>query len=99
MQGLKAGCFLGAANRDPQKFPDPDRFSVDRETAGVHVALGTGVHNCIGQNIARLEAECILGELVRRVDRIELTGEPVYRMVNALRTLESLPVRLVAKAA
>ncbi|MDR5651031.1 cytochrome P450 [Ruixingdingia sedimenti] len=96
---MKVGCFLGAANRDPQKFPDPDRFSVDRETAGVHVALGTGVHNCIGQNIARLEAECILGELVRRVDRIELTGEPVYRMVNALRTLESLPVRLVAKAA
>lgn len=96
LQGdVKIGNFLGAANRDQRKFPDPDRFDVDRESAGIHLALGVGHHICIGQMIARLEAECILGALVRRVDRIELTGEPEYRLVNTLRTLERLPLRLV----
>jgi 4-methoxybenzoate monooxygenase (O-demethylating) len=47
--------------------------------------------------IARLEAECILGAVARRVDRIELTGQPEYRLVNTLRTLERLPLRLVAR--
>ncbi|WP_205826877.1 cytochrome P450 [Mesorhizobium zhangyense] len=93
---VKVGSFLGAANRDQRKFVDPDRFDVDRESAGVHLALGVGHHICIGQMIARLEAECILGAVARRVKRIELTGEPRYRLVNTLRTLEHLPLRLVA---
>jgi 4-methoxybenzoate monooxygenase (O-demethylating) len=88
---------MGAANRDPRKFVDPDRFDIDRESAGVHLALGVGHHICIGQMIARLEAECILGAVARRVDRIELTGQPEYRLVNTLRTLERLPLRLVAR--
>jgi len=92
----KVGLFLGAANRDERKFPDPDRFDIDRDTAGVHLALGAGIHICIGQNIARLEAECILSALVRKIDRIELAGKPAYRPVNALRTLDHLPLRLVA---
>jgi cytochrome P450 len=91
----KVGSFLGAANRDERKFADPDRFDVDRETAGIHLALGVGPHICIGQMIARLEAECILGAIVRRVKTIELTSEPKIRLVNTLRTLERLPLRLV----
>jgi 4-methoxybenzoate monooxygenase (O-demethylating) len=94
---VKVGSFMGAANRDPRKFVDPDRFDIDRESAGVHLALGVGHHICIGQMIARLEAECILGAVARRVDRIELTGQPEYRLVNTLRTLKRLPLRLVAR--
>lgn len=93
---VKLANFLGAANRDPLKFVNPDSFDVDRETAGVHLALGAGHHICIGQMIARVEAEAILGALVRRVDRIEPTGEPIYRLVNTLRTLRSLPLKLHA---
>jgi cytochrome P450 len=92
---VKVGSFLGAANRDQRKFADPDRFDIDRESAGIHLALGVGHHICIGQMIARLEAECILGAVARRVARIERTGEPKYRLVNTLRTLQSLPLRLV----
>ena len=94
--GVMVGNFMGAANRDERKFDDPDRFDVDRETAGVHLALGVGHHICIGQMIARLEAECILGAVVRRVRRIEPTGVARYKLVNTLRTLETLPLRLVA---
>lgn len=93
---VKVGCFLGAANRDPRKFPDPDRFDVDRDNAGVHLAFGVGHHVCIGQMIARMEAECILGALARRVDAIEPTGEPRIHLINTLRTLERLPLRLTA---
>lgn len=92
----KVGCFLGAASRDGRQFPEPDAFRVERESAGIHMALGAGVHICIGQNIARLEAECILSALVRRIDRIELTGTPAVHPINTLRTLETLPLRLVA---
>ena len=91
---VKLANFLGAANRDPSKFVDPDTFNVDRESAGVHLALGAGHHICIGQMIARAEAEAILGALVRRVGWIEPTGEPAYRLVNTLLTLDSLPVKL-----
>lgn len=93
---VKVGSFLGAANRDPRMFADADQFDVDRQTAGIHLALGVGHHVCIGQMIARLEAECILSAVVRRVSRIEPTGEAEYRLVNTLRTLERLPLRLVA---
>lgn len=92
---VKVGAFLGAANRDERKFADPERYDVDRQTAGIHMALGTGHHICIGQMIARLEAECIVGAVLRRVARLELIGEPKYKLINTLRTLEVLPLRLV----
>ncbi|MDR5651492.1 cytochrome P450 [Ruixingdingia sedimenti] len=92
----KVAMFMGAANRDPRAWDDPDRFDIDRNPAGKHVALGAGDHICLGQNIARLEAECILSALARRIDRLELTGTPEIRLVNTLRTLKNLPLRLVA---
>lgn len=92
----KIGCYIGAANRDPRKFPEPDSFNVERTSAGEHVALGAGPHICIGQNIARLEAESLLGALVDRLDRIEPAGKPTYKTVNTLRTLDKLPLRLIA---
>lgn len=91
----KVGCYIGAANRDPRKFPDPDRFDIERVSAGEHVALGAGPHMCIGQNIARLEGESLLAALAARIDRIEPAGEPTYKTINTLRTLETLPLRLV----
>ncbi|MDL5157113.1 cytochrome P450 [Actinomycetospora termitidis] len=84
---------LGAANRDPRRFADPDAFDPFR-TAGA-VTFGAGVHNCVGQAIARLEAQALLGELARRVERIEPAGESVPRLSNWLRGFSSVPVRLV----
>jgi cytochrome P450 len=92
---MKVGVFLGAANRDPRQFTNPDVFDVDRpQLAGNHVALGTGVHACIGQMIARAESEALLGTLVRRVARLELTAPPTYRPINQMRMLDKLPMRV-----
>lgn len=93
---VKVGYHMGAANRDPRQWQDPDRFDVLRQTAGVHRAFGVGAHVCIGQMIARLEAEALLGALLRRVRAIEPAGQPRWRLVNTLRTLDTLPLRLVA---
>ncbi len=90
----KVGYWPGAANRDPRKWTDPERYDIARDVAGVHRAFGAGAHVCIGQMIARLEGECILGALARRVKSIEFNGKPIFRLVNTLRTLDSLPLRI-----
>ena len=85
--------FLGAANRDPRRWEDPEKFDIERKVAG-HVGLGSGIHACVGQSLARLEAECLLGTLARHVAAIELDGEPVRRLHNTLRGFDVLPVAL-----
>ena len=96
-EGTKIFCCLGAANMDPSHWDQPDRYDISRKTAG-HLALGVGVHNCVGQNIARAEGQAVLRAIAERVDRIELTGEPVWRPNNAIHALDKLPLRLVPKS-
>ncbi|MEU6142695.1 cytochrome P450 [Streptomyces sp. NPDC047081] len=85
--------FLGAANRDPARWPDPDRFDLTRDPSG-HVGFGMGIHQCIGQHVARLEAETLLTALARRVEHLELTGPPRRHPNNTLRSWTSLPMRV-----
>jgi cytochrome P450 len=94
----KIGYFMGSANRDPRQFVDPDRYDINRMSAGNHLAFGKGIHICIGQMIARLEAECLLHAFGSRVERFELAGEPTYRPTNALRTLHTLSMRVTQVA-
>jgi 4-methoxybenzoate monooxygenase (O-demethylating) len=90
----KVGVFLGAANRDPRFWPQPDKYDIGRNTPGIHTALGHGIHICLGQNIARLEAEAILSSIAKRYRTLEPDGAPVYHPVNQMRKLESLPLRV-----
>lgn len=85
----KVQVLPGSANRDPRKWENPDRFDIRRNASG-HVALGHGVHNCVGQMIARLEAEAVLKPFAEKVRRIELVEEPRHRPNNSLRTLDGL---------
>jgi 4-methoxybenzoate monooxygenase (O-demethylating) len=94
-EGAKVLLFLGAANRDPRKWPEPERFDVTRRPVG-HVALGAGIHVCVGQLVARLEAEVLLEALADRVAAFELTGTPERKANNTLRSLARLDVRLLA---
>jgi cytochrome P450 len=91
-EGEKVLMLLGAANRDPRKWPDPDRYNIDRSTAG-HVAFGAGVHMCVGQLLARLEGETLLGAFAHAFARIEPDGEPTPLLNNTLRGWTRLPVK------
>lgn len=84
---------LSAANRDPGRFPDPDRLDLDRDAAG-HVALGHGIHYCLGAPLARAETEIALAALLERFEGLELTEEePRWRPSLRARGLLDLPVR------
>jgi len=93
-EGEKVLMFLGAANRDPRRWEDPDRYDITRKTSG-HVGFGSGIHMCAGQLVARLEGEALLAALARKVASIAITGAVKRRYNNTLRGLESLPVELV----
>jgi cytochrome P450 len=92
--GEKVLLLFAAANRDPRRWDMPDTFDVKRRATG-HMTFGTGIHGCVGQAVARLETEAILGALVRRVASIEMTAEPTRRLNNTLRGFDTLPLRVV----
>jgi cytochrome P450 len=92
--GHKILLFLGAANRDPERWgPRADEFDLGRDPSG-HVGFGMGLHQCVGQHVARLEAESLLTALARRVAAIDLAGPAVRHHNNTLRAWESMPVRV-----
>lgn len=92
---VKVLLFLGSANRDPRKWgPSADHFDITRASGG-HVAFGMGVHQCLGQPIARMETEILLSALAKRVRRIELAGEPQAKLNNTLKGWASVPVRVI----
>ncbi|MBB3674839.1 cytochrome P450 [Modestobacter versicolor] len=95
-EGRKVLMFLAAANRDPRRWADPDRFDLGRDPSG-HVGFGMGLHQCVGQHVARLEAEAVLTALTRRVRTIELTGPTQRHHNNTLRAFGSVPVRLTVR--
>ena len=90
--------LIGAAGRDPVKWTDPDKFDITRRVTASQIGYGAGIHSCVAQMMARLEAEVFFGVLARKVERIELTGTPQLRLQPGLRGLSSLPVRLTRKS-
>lgn len=92
-EGRKILMFLGSANRDPRRWENPDAFDLSRDPSG-HVGFGFGIHQCVGQHIARLEASTILSALAKRIASIEISGPTRRHHNNTLRAWESLPVRV-----
>lgn len=92
--GSRVMLSFAAANRDPAHFADPERFDPQRELKE-HVAFGSGIHFCLGSHLARLETRIVLETLVARVARIELTGEPLWRLNPSLRGIDRMPVRFL----
>jgi pimeloyl-[acyl-carrier protein] synthase len=83
--------LLGAANRDPAQFANPDTLDLTRNP-NPHVAFGRGIHFCLGAPLARLEGQIAIGALIARIPRLELAGTPVRRIQITLRGFEHLPV-------
>ncbi|WP_216914833.1 MULTISPECIES: cytochrome P450 [unclassified Synechococcus] len=91
--------MFAAANRDPARFPDPDRLDV-RRRFDVHLAFGHGPHYCLGAALARMEATIAFTALLRRCPELHLTGEPLEYQDNLeLRGLKSLPVAFDQRSA
>jgi cytochrome P450 len=88
--------LLAAANRDPARFADPDRFDVGR-TDNLHLAFAWGLHFCLGARLARMEGQLVLEGLVERFATVERAGEPVRNPGLAIRGFDSLPVRFTAR--
>jgi cytochrome P450 len=87
---------LLGANRDAERYPEPDRLDITRAVSG-HLAFGHGIHYCVGAPLARLEAEIALGGLLARFPELALDAkadELVYRTSSLVHGLETLPVRL-----
>jgi cytochrome P450 len=68
--------MIGAVNRDPRLFPEPDRYDVHRANARRHMAFGYGPHSCIGLNVAKLEAQTALRVLLTRLPGLSLDSSP-----------------------
>ncbi len=88
-KGDKIGLMLGAANRDPARFPNPDRFDPSR-SQNAHVSFGGGIHFCIGAPLARLELQVGLKVLFQRLPGLRLATKPRYRNAYHFHGLEAL---------
>jgi cytochrome P450 len=88
--------LLAAANRDPARFTDPDRFHIGRPD-NLHLAFAWGLHFCLGARLARMEGELVFAGLVERFARVEPAGEPVRNPGLAIRGFDSLPVRFAPR--
>jgi cytochrome P450 len=76
--GDRATLFLGAANRDPNEFPSPQEFRLDRDLRG-HVAFGMGIHCCLSAPLARAETKITLNTFLERYSAIRLGHTPAVR--------------------
>jgi len=82
-----------SANRDDEAFADPMKLDVTRTNASSHVAFGFGRHFCLGAHLARMEIRAIFRELLRRVEDIELDGEPTWTYAYFVEGPKSLPIK------
>jgi cytochrome P450 len=95
--GESVTLWYPSANRDEDVFEDPFAFRIDRAPAK-NLAFGFGAHVCLGQHLARLEMAALYRELLRRVEHIELAGEPAWTQSTFVGGLKRLPIRYRMKA-
>jgi len=83
---------FGAANRDPDQFPDPDRLDITRQE-NRHLAFGAGIHYCPGAPLGLIEGQIAINTLLKRMPKLRLdSDEPAWRRMVVFRGLQSLPV-------
>jgi cytochrome P450 len=94
-EGTRCGLLFAAANRDPRRWTDPERFDISRNLRG-QVGWGAGVHMCVGKTLAQLEAEAMLGAMTRRIRRFEAAGEPEPWMTTIGHGPAKLPITIAS---
>jgi cytochrome P450 len=92
LKGQMVIVHLGAANRDPDQFPDPDRLDITRRE-NRHIAFSNGIHTCLGAALARLETEIVFNTLLERMPNLKLQSNAVeWDEIMSLRSLKALPI-------
>jgi cytochrome P450 len=84
--------LLAAANRDPEVYPDPNRFDLMRVQQPEHLAFSSGIHYCLGATLARMEGEVALRAVAKRLPELRQSGPPTFRESVSLRGMASFPV-------
>ena len=93
-KGQTITMLIGAANRDPNVFDNPEQLDITRHP-NKHLGFGHGIHFCLGAPLARIEANIAFRAIARRLPGLErAAGEAKYRPSLGIRSLESLPVRI-----
>ncbi|MEW1549669.1 cytochrome P450 [Streptomyces tsukubensis] len=92
-RGAELALLFGSANRDPERFDDPDRLDLSR-TDNPHITFGAGIHFCLGAPLARIELAASFGELLREAPTMRLAGEPEWKPGYVIRGVHALPVEL-----
>ena len=90
-KGERVALLLGAANRDPARFPEPGRFDASR-SPNPHVSFGAGIHVCVGAPLARLELQVALEVLFERLPHLQVTRPARWRDTWHFHGLEALHV-------
>ena len=93
-EGEKVVMYYAAANRDPEKFPDPNRFDIIRDNAKEHLAFGHGPHVCLGQRVANMQLEAAYRQILSRFPNVKWTGEQTIAPNNFVHAISSLMVDL-----
>lgn len=93
-EGDKVVMWYLSGNRDETVFEDPEKFIIDRPNARAHVAFGFGVHRCMGNRLAEMQLCVLWEEIMKRYDRVEVTGDVERLPNNFIRGIKNVPVRL-----
>jgi cytochrome P450 len=91
-EGEKVVMYYGAANRDPEMFPEPDTLDVTRANANKHIAFGYGPHTCIGKRVAQIQLEEAYRQILGRFPDIRWTGEIDIAPNNFVHAISKLEV-------
>jgi cytochrome P450 len=95
-QGDKVAMWYISGNRDEEAIEEPDRFIIDRARPRQHLSFGFGIHRCVGKNLAEMQLKILWEEILDRLPRIDVVGEPKRVFSSFIHGVSELPVRIPA---
>jgi cytochrome P450 len=95
-KGEKVIMWYVSGNRDEDVIDKADELIIDRVRPRQHVSFGFGIHRCVGQRLAEMQLRVMWEEILKRFERIEVTGEPRRMRSNFVKGYEAMPARMIA---